>query len=549
MNFEVDLNASVLYQSMKNSVENKLETEHIDDKRPEIHHSAKRLYNTISNNENLKLLFYNLTAEEIIQFKNSLDSTTCDKMPSNWLKSLKKLPEYNFDKITKEDDYICLKCEIIEVNRLCKENKDNRELMLLKKICNVFEEVGNPIKIKRFILTDIGIEKVFGIDSEEIDKQNFFSNYLELAKLLMDFDVEDREKIFEKYPEISMYFLDFLIEEMYRYIESFFDTFLISLDIKKDTFKLIKSELFRTNRKLEAITSLYMEFETPSNKPIRLIRKDSFYYKHLSLQIRRMNRDQYFSSLTYLKKYKKLLPLYALVDLMKSSEVYKEKNLAVIMGGRKDYEQKTYRDNREILDKYDKLLELRQMKHLNRGLPRPSIYLNTTDLLQSRIMYNEFINLKSENKNKRLKEKNYLNHSIPTILSSVIKSEVKRVEYDPELFKIDLNKKTLFDYYDNHNFNENINERNVIVYKQTVLLTEKIRRGIYGEFDKTKDFNAILDYLIDLKKIIVHILAIKNIDLEIDLVTQLYSAIKDFFDRCVDPIKSEFLFYKAFNNT
>ena len=148
-----------------------------------------------------------------------------------------------------------------------------------------------------------------------------------------------------------------------------------------------------------------------------------------------------------------------------------------------------------------------------------------------------------------MKEKNYLNHSIPTILSSVIKSEVKRVEYDPELFKIDLNKKTLFDYYDNHNFNENINERNVIVYKQTVLLTEKIRRGIYGEFDKTKDFNAILDYLIDLKKIIVHILAIKNIDLEIDLVTQLYSAIKDFFDRCVDPIKSEFLFYKAFNNT
>ena len=96
-----------------------------------------------------------------------------------------------------------------------------------------------------------------------------------------------------------------------------------------------------------------MEFETPSNKPIRLIRKDSFYYKHLSLQIRRMNRDQYFSSLTYLKKYKKLLPLYALVDLMKSSEVYKEKNLAVIMGGRKDYEQKTYRDNREILDKYE----------------------------------------------------------------------------------------------------------------------------------------------------------------------------------------------------
>ena len=95
-----------------------------------------------------------------------------------------------------------------------------------------------------------------------------------------------------------------LLRSLYRYIESFFDTFLISLDIKKDTFKLIKSELFRTNRKLEAITSLYMEFETPSNKPIRLIRKDSFYYKHLSLQIRRMNRDQYFSSLTYLKKYK-----------------------------------------------------------------------------------------------------------------------------------------------------------------------------------------------------------------------------------------------------
>lgn len=525
-----EIEAEIYFDYMK-EYENKSELN--DEIRAWVRMFIANIADSIHENNFIQELFENLSNIQIMKLafsfkdnKSLLKMEKGKKKKSKWLYSIGNLDEYNFDKIINKKNYISLNMELQKISSYKDFNYEN-EIKLTKKIADLIEKIGNPIKVKRIINIDNNLGRKFYTDRT-------FSPYYELLKKLHD--IYDNESIhfINLFPEIFLTFLSFTMDEMIRYIDVFFDYYLFD-----EYFPLNKNFTHDLIKQLRKINEDMNKNLTNTEFSV-----DIYYPKHITTHIKRLNIDNFFSELSFLKTPKGSNNDFS--DLLVESGVLtKTNNGKILQPSLKNYitelekyNSGTYFANKLILHGFDAVLDLNNPRYLDRGIPHLSIVLDLQTLYQANIIYDEFITLGEEHTNSKQHSKSKMNISIPKMMINIITTELKKDGLDiKKITKKDYKPKYTFD--NDELFNENINEKENIIIKQTILFTEKIRRGFYRKNNLMNEYENIFDYIVEIRKTATSILKVKNLELEIEQVFNLYSAIKNTLDNLSIEIEKE----------
>ncbi|WP_455524775.1 hypothetical protein [Holdemanella biformis] len=183
---------------------------------------------------------------------------------------------------------------------------------------------------------------------------------------------------------------------------------------------------------------------------------------------------------------------------------------------------KYFENNQDIAidceDDEDYAYIIKCRNEITRGLP--TIYLKLNDVNHSfeikKILYHEFFVLKKEHQ-KYLIDGETKGHN-KSILKSQTDKCIKRIN---DVIDHRLKGKNM-DFFDPNEHEEIKNERQLELYKLSLLLSEKIRKGYYREHGLQAQYKEVFDISLKLRKFFCEIMRVRNIYSQINFIKSFY---------------------------
>ena len=444
-----------------------------------------------------------------------------DKSPlvnRNWLDDISKFKEYNFISIINKQE--SCSSDYISKFELYKEthSEENKILDFIESTFKFMNDYGNPLRKKSAIMfenymTDIEYTPYYDI----LEEYNNISNMV-------------TSEYFDKFALCFFELFSNCADEIIRTIYVFFDHIVFDPPYKdrlrdvtlKNTFKLTFNTIESANASIE--------------KEIKCISKVddviSNYQYYLFYEMRRRKRDEFYNSLAFLKQ-RKNSPVMIIASTPNNKKGYTKDYARKIITQNESSNSKTFRANSKFLDEFISILHLSDPYELNRGIPRPSIVLDTSLFVVAELIFSEFLVLGNEHINKSLHEKSKMNITISNMMKNCIQTV-----YSKDGNKLFNRNKCIYLYNDDKIFYDK-NEQEDVIFNQMILMTEKIRCGFYSVSEKMDVYRDIYDSIVDVRKTIASILQIRDLKLGLSLLYRYYSEIIDILNECGCILKNE----------
>ncbi|MCR0613023.1 hypothetical protein MKD05_17730 [[Clostridium] innocuum] len=495
--------------------------------------STTRFVEKIYNDEVLKYFFSDLTDEQLADILFHYTNTK-EPIKSHWIDAIRKLEEYNFISVIKGDEVKKLEIDdeyILEIDEYISEINENiskidENILKIDENINEIEKtkiaLSNEEKFLNFI-KDTSLLLCFkgnplrwkseiGYDHYKTDIK-YTPYYDQLYKYSCLNDIEE-SKSYEIFISCLYDLLLNCADEIIRTINVFFDYYLFNSNLR------LRKELLKDA--IDKLIALNLDIVQESKtllKDKKDIKKNEYPY-HLTYGIRRMKRDVYFKSLEFLKNRHDPLPFY---EIFSDNNKFTHKNAQKGVTGRDDYNEKTYRANRLFLYEYLSVLHLNDAYELNLGIPRPSIILDHSLLRHAQILYNEFIVLGNEHIDKSKHDKSKMNITI----SNMMKNSIQTI-YSLENSKKFDKSKCIYLYNEN---DESELENDDIIFNQTILMTEKIRRGFYSLDERMDEYVLIYDCIIDVRSTIEYVFKLTDINSKLKMIYKYYNGVRKILNQ------------------
>lgn len=405
-------------------------------------------------------------------------------------------------------------------------NKDSSEFEVVLTLFNVVfvlfrDSIGNPFTWCSYI----NFEEKFINNFQKIkDDDYLFYTYWDYYEIMHNNLRGKRKNLCYAPLDLHTELLGNTIDEILMKINNFFDlNFYYFFNEELLTFLLDK--LTKLNISINKCISNHKTSSSLEMSNIMLAQYDS-----------KNNRDNYFKSLDFLTEEKNANQVDINLKGKKNINYnYEQKfGLAISKLNRKSkyidnlplycYEKKvqkaTFDKNLELLKTFERALDI-SIKNKRIKTPHIGFVINLDNALCLKVFFQEFIIRESEHTTRKNKMKSSINISTRQIMKNIICTVDDKCDFLTKDEKKLYSSSELYsknEYYDIEN-----NEDSNIIYKLNLLLSEKIRRGYYREFNKMECYKKIFTYKKDLRDTLTSIFTICDIDTMFNIVLTFYA--------------------------
>lgn len=497
----------------------------------------KRIYNFVKRLDNdesyhAKLL-KRLSNDDLSYFlwyvKRAID-TTDDNKPSiqrQWYNSLNNFSfskEFDFRVL----DVDCEFCTCVEDLEILQNKQKEAELTLNEamslKFYNSREKYGNPSKFKYDIVFSKNICMPF------IQNETYISLLFEYLDCFNE--NEDQKKV-DQFHQIDI----FLMLMEYSFLE-----FMKKLDI---LFDCNLYHLFYNNNDflelIEQLSEHTSKYKDELNKKLNEDKKDFLNIKsiisYISGYYHLKNINTYHNEMVdILIKDTNIDEQYLFMPPQKSCTIPLNsillKDLLNYCGENKEININKFKNDLNLLSKYNSYVNLRGYSNIN-SVPVPALKVNLDYLLDFKIVYHEIICNCMECYNNSKKYESMVNISTVNILK-------RSVDYI-EFYLNDKNSNLKKAEYDYNNYNSEANQKNNMLYKHTVLLTEKIRKGFYREYGMMKHYTDISLLKKDIRNLMTSLYSITDPYFQMKFFAEYYKGVLNLVYEKFKIIESNFI--------
>lgn len=501
--------------------------------------SLKRILNAfkkLSNSQDYAYFFNKYNEEEKAEFLlNLLSNNYIPNKYNQFLQTLDKTIEINYRNFSSEKDidFDELKIYIDDLYNETKSLKTAEQInkRFILEFLIFRDMIGNPMNWITCMQTKEN-NLFLWYPSEEMFI-NFMLTYNDLVIPKIKFDFLDNTNIFNP-SDVFLELANNTLDEILFMINSFFDShFYFLKDIEK---------LKQVINKLDSINKQYYVHPFNNNSNC-----DSYYGNSiLTILDSRNNRDYFFESLLFLSNTKN----YANDTFYNNNK----DNIFNNLQNRNEYSVNYLKNMRDIelinyisesdigikgFNKHRKIIIdlVNALEKLNANTniysPNITISLNLNNLLDFKILYHEFFSLKNDYKFYINSTKQYSTQCINTV--NILKMIILTVNKYNKFLNDDDLKKYGNNYnkyiFDKQSFYYDCNEDSNLVYKINTLLSEKIRRGYFREFNLMENYKIIFNYKMMLRKTLTNIFYHPNLEMIYIATINLY---KDIFSQLME---------------
>lgn len=189
---------------------------------------------------------------------------------------------------------------------------------------------------------------------------------------------------------------------------------------------------------------------------------------------------------------------------------------------------KYYENNQKIVKEYEGNEYIISVRNeISHGLP--TIYLKLEEANHSfeikKILYHEFFVLKKEHQKYLIDGET--KHNDKSILKSQTDKCIKRIN---DVIDHRLKGETM-DFFDQDVHEDTKNERQLELYKLSLLLSEKIRKGYYREHGLQAQYKEAFDISLKLRKFFCELISVKNVYSQIKFIKLIYEDLNKILNK------------------
>lgn len=456
-----------------------------------------------SPNTNLNKLLNNLSNEELGTLIISLKDII--KVP-RWIKTLNDLVEIEYRNVDKIYDSNLEKSlynnnsKEYYINKIKKIENPTHQIHLLLVIELYFDikkEVGNPIFLKR----TLDFENITINELKPSCYCSYLQRYLTILEEISMHEDDYKEYIFSPY-DLFLDLLSCSCDELIYDLNFIIDY----LSLAHIAYPSKESLISRMTTLIRSFSDYIVSIQNDSE-----LVKDLFFGTHLEVQVYRMNRDAFFESLHFLTLKSNTPEMF---NILKNNSLTNSDKIIYYCEDSPPKSIKTFDKNMGILKNFKTFYPLFTEKCKENV---PLIYYlfhesDESDKLLDKILYHEFFTWKDEHVNKRNHHSSAINIQTDKLIKNIIK-DMK----DINLPKIN---------------NDEFNTRNIELYKISVLLSEKIRRGYYREHGQMSFYKASFELSVYFRKCLLDLFLLNNIHVEYlilnEFINRFYTLLNEF---------------------
>lgn len=415
-------------------------------------------------------------------------------------------------------DVDCKFCTCIEDLKGLEKKQKECDLPLNEQVCLEFykrrEKYGNPTNFKYRMIFSRYIDMPF------IENGHYTSL---LLKYLKDLKVQEDQKEFYQFHLIDIFLMliEYSFLEFIKKLEIFFDRNLFHLYYNnEDLLKLIK--------KLRSHT---LKFKTELNQKLNEDNKELLNIKtvvsYISGYYHLKNINTYHDEITDIlvkdsdiDERCQFMPPEITAEIKLNS--IRIKDLLKYCGENKPIDNKKFNNDMKLVSEYKSNVGLLGLPKTI-FVPAPSISIDLDTLMDFKVFYREIIINCFECYNNSKKYDTKVNISTVNILKrsndliDIYKNQCK-AEYDSDNYKIDMNQK------------------NNILYKHTILLTEKIRKGFYREYRMMNKYEEISILKKDIRSLMNDLYSITDPHFQANFFAEFYKGVVDMMNEFAKAI-------------
>lgn len=321
-----------------------------------------------------------------------------------------------------------------------------------------FKLIYFPLLKKKIMIMD----KIKNSDNENINNFNFFDPF-----------------------DLHLDLLDNCADELIKIMNEFFDN--CSYHLKNHN--LFNDVIQSINNLINAYEGQILYLTKGKSQPFcrQINEKDYFdrdFWTHFECLIKRLNRDKIFHSLSFLIENNSNTYFDLNIDYPKI-HVHNKKSRMLYYTEKQNYNVNTFKNNMKLINEYKQTYKINEIIHYPKNVPNLYYVLDPNNLLTEKVLYHEFVILKNEHVTNS-HEKSLSNVTLTKVLKN-INSSIKELNDNAQ----NINYKYIQPYNNEELFESNFNEKNELLYYQSLLLSEKFRRGYYRELNLEMEFQQI----------------------------------------------------------